>query len=55
MTNKDVLPDKDLLGKAAGLKRFGYSLLHKELKAQTTVAEKEYQGLNKLFESDKYQ
>ena len=44
---KNVLPKKDLLQKAATLKRFQYSL-----KAQTSVAEKQYQGLNKLFKPD---
>ena len=35
LTGKDVLPEKDLLEKAATIKRFEYSLLGKELKAQT--------------------
>ena len=30
---KDILPKKDLLGKAAKTKRFEYSLLGKKLKA----------------------
>ena len=47
LTGKDVLPDK-----AAALKRFEYLPLGKELKAQTNVAEKQYQKLNKIFESD---
>ena len=50
--SKDVLPEIDLLEKAAALKRFEYSLLGSELKKQTSVAEKQYQGLNKLFKSD---
>ena len=33
---------KDLLGKAATIKRFEYSPLSKELKKQTIVAEKWY-------------
>ena len=52
LTGKDVLPDKDLQEKAAALKRFEYLPLGKELKAQTNVAEKQYQKLNKIFESD---
>ena len=35
ITAKDVLPEKDLLEKAAVLKIFEYSPLGKELKAQT--------------------
>ena len=38
--------------KAATLKRFEYSILDKELKAQTDIAKKQYQGLNKFFEPD---
>ena len=38
LTGKDVLPEKDLLGKAAAMKRFWYSPLGKELKAQTDIA-----------------
>ena len=41
-----------MLEKVAALKRFEYSSLGKELKAQTSVAEKQYQGLNKLFKPD---
>ena len=39
LTDKDILPEKDLLEKAATIKRFEYSLLCKELKKQT-IAEK---------------
>ena len=46
MTSKDVLPEKDLLGKTAELKIFEYSLLGKELKAQTDIAKKQYQKLD---------
>ena len=35
LTGKDILPEKDLLEKAATMKRFEYSPLGKELKAQT--------------------
>ena len=37
LTGKDVLPEKVLLEKAATLKRFEYSPLGKELKAQTDL------------------
>ena len=37
LAGKDVLPEKDLLQKAATTKRFEYSLLGKELKAQTDI------------------
>ena len=43
LTEKVVLPKKDLLEKAAAIKRFEYSLLGKELKRQANVAEKQYQ------------
>ena len=50
--SKDVLPKIDLLQKVAALKRFEYSPFGSELKKQTSVAEKQYQGLNKLLKSD---
>ena len=53
LTGKDVLTEKGLLEKAAGLKRFEYSPLGKELKAPTSAAEKQYQKLDKIFESNK--
>ena len=43
---------KGLLEKAAALKRFEYSPLGKEFKAQTSAAEKQYQVLNKIFKLD---
>ena len=49
---KDVLPEKDLLEKADALRRFN-SALGKELKAQTSAAEKQYQKLDKVFDSNK--
>ena len=52
MRCKDVLPQKDLLEKATALKRFEYSPLGKELKKQTSVAEKQYQDLDKVFNHD---
>ena len=51
LTSKDVLPEKGLLEKAATFKRFEYSLLGKELKAQTDIAKKQYLGDS--FEFDK--
>ena len=38
MTDKYVLPEKNLLEKAATMKWFEYSPLGKELKAQTDIA-----------------
>ena len=48
-TGKDVLHEKDLVEKAAALKRFEYSPLRKELKKQINVAEKQYQIFDKIF------
>ena len=53
LIGKDVLPQKDLLEKVAILERFEYSPLGKELKAQTDIAKKQYQGLDKVFISNK--
>ena len=53
LTGKDVLSEKDLLEKAAAIKRFEYSPLDKELKKQTSVAEKQYQSFDKVFNHDK--
>ena len=54
LTGKDVLPEKkDLLEKAAAIKRFEYSPLGKELKKQTSVAEEQYQNFDNVFESNK--
>ena len=44
LTGKDVLPKEDLLEKATTIKRFEYSSLDKELKAQTDITKKQYQG-----------
>ena len=38
LTNKDVLPEKDLLEMAPAIKRFEYQQLGKELEAQTDIA-----------------
>ena len=46
MSGKDVLPEKDLLRKAATITIFEYSPLGKELNAQTDIAKKQYQKLD---------
>ena len=46
LTGKDVLPE-------AALKRFEYSPFGKELKKQTSVAKKQYQDCDKVFNHDK--
>ena len=53
MTSKDVLAQKDLLEKAATMKRFEFSPLGKKLKAQTDIAKKQYQKLDNTYEFDK--
>ena len=52
-TGEDVLPEKELLEKAASVKRFEHSLLGKELKKQPSVAEKQYQKFGNAFEFNK--
>ena len=42
LTGKDVLPEKDLLEKAATIKYFEYSLLDSQLKKQTDIAKCQY-------------
>ena len=49
---KDNLPEKHLLEKAATMKRFEYSSLGKDLKAQTDIAKKLYQTFDNDFESN---
>ena len=53
LTGKDVLPEKDLLEKAATMKKYEYSPLGKKLKAQTDIAKKQYEGLDKAVISNK--
>ena len=53
LTGKDVLPEKYLLEKTATTKRFEYWPLGKELRAQTNIAEKQYQKLDNIFVFDK--
>ena len=52
LTGKDVFPEEDLLEKAATVKRFKYSLLGKDLNKQASVAEKQYQSFDKVFNQD---
>ena len=47
------MPEKDLLEKAAAMKRFEYFPLGKELKAQTDIAKKQYQKFDNTFEFDR--
>ena len=44
---------KNLLEKAATMKRFEYSSLGKKSKAQTDIPKKQYQKLNSIYECDK--
>ena len=48
MTGKDVLVEKDLLEKAATIKRFEYSPLGSELKKQTNIVKKNIKGISKV-------
>ena len=52
-TEKDVLPENDLLERAAALKRFKYSPLRKALKKQVSVVEKQYQKLESNKKEEK--
>ena len=49
LTGKDVIPEKDLIEKAATMKIFEYLHLGKELKAQTGIAKKQYQKLGNTY------
>ena len=53
MTGKDVYPKKYLLEKNAAINGLKYIAIEKELKKQTSVLEKQYQELIKLFKSHK--
>ena len=46
LTGKDVLSESKLLEKAAAMKRFEYSSLGKELKAQTFISNKNIKIVN---------
>ena len=52
LAEKDVVVEKDLLKRTASMKRFEYSSLGKDSKAQTDIAKKQYQGLDKIYEFD---
>ena len=52
MTDKNILPGKILTEKAPTVKRIEYSRLSSKLKNQTNIAEKQYQGLDKVCEFD---
>ena len=49
LTNEVFLPEKHLLENTATMKRFEYSPLEKELKKQTSVAEKSSKKLTMLL------
>ena len=53
MTGKEFLPEKDLLEKAATMKRFEYPPLESELKKQIYIAEKQYKRLSNTYEFDR--
>ena len=54
MTDKDVLPEKDLSEKAATMKRCEYLSLGKELKAQPDIETKQYQKeFGKIIKKEK--
>ena len=50
MPGDDVLPEKDLFGKAARVKIFEYLPLSSELKKQTDITKKQNQRLDKIYE-----
>ena len=49
LIGKDVLPKRGLLEKAATMKRFEYSPLGKEFKAQTDIVKKQDEKLDDTF------
>ena len=53
LIGKDILPKENFIQKVAGIKRFEYDLLGKELKKEISVAEKHYQKLDNDLESSK--
>ena len=53
MTDRDVLPEKEFLEKAATMERCEYLPLGKELKAHIDIAKKQYQKLDCTSELDK--
>ena len=53
LIGKDILAKENFIQKVAGIKRFEYDLLGKELKKEISVAERHYQKLDNDFESSK--
>ena len=54
LADEDVLPEKRILEKPTKMKRFtNYSPLGNELKYQTSIAEKQYQELDKVCRYDR--
>ena len=53
LIGKDILPKENFIQKVAGIKRFEYDLLGKELKKEISVAERHYQKLDNDLESSK--
>ena len=53
MTSKGVLPEKDLLEKAAAIESFEYFMLGKESKTKPLLQKKQYQKTDSNFESNK--
>ena len=53
LTGEDVLLERDLLEKAATIKRSEYLPLGSELKKQTDIAKKQYKRWDKTFSSNK--
>ena len=49
LTDKDVLPEKDLLEKVGTMKKFEYWPLGKELKAQIDIAKKTVSKIRQYF------
>ena len=47
MTDKDVLPENDMLEKATALKRFDYSPLGESFEKQTNFIKKQTKVINK--------
>ena len=53
LIGKDILPKENFIQKVAGIKRFEYDLLGKELRKEISVAERHYQKLDNDLESSK--
>ena len=53
LTRKGVLPEKDLLEKAAAIESFEYFMLGKESKTKPLLQKKQYQKTDSTFASNK--